>query len=396
MILKNKKIVLGITGGIAIYKVAELARRLVREGALIDTIMTESATKFVTPLTFQTLTHNPVITDMFKLLSNMDIAHVSLADRADVIVVAPASANTIAKIAHGICDNILTTTILASRAPVIIVPAMDYYMYDNPATQDNVDVLKKRGFTIVEPESGLLASGAIGKGRLADINIILATIKAILGKDEKFKDKKIVITAGGTFEPIDPVRVIANRSTGKMGISLAESAFEKGAIVSLICGPTVSISNIYGIKITRVETALEMKEAVEKECYDCDILIMAAAVADFRPEKTSVQKIKKTGQNITISLVPNPDILASLPKSNYIKVGFAAESDNLIENAKNKIRNKNLDLIIANSITGPESALGSEETKIYIIDKNENIIDLPKMSKKEAAEKILNRIRDYI
>ena len=394
--LENKSIVLGITGGIAAYKAAELASRLHKAGAIVDVIMTESATKFVAPLTFQTLTQRPVVTDMFELLSEMNIAHVSLAKKASVIVIAPATANAIAKLACGIGDDMLSTTVLATRAPVIIAPAMETNMYENPVTQENVAKLRGRGFIFVEPAYGRLASGAIGTGRLAEIDEIEVAIRQVLGRQGDLAGKKVVVTAGGTQEPIDPVRFIGNRSSGRMGYALAEAARDRGAEVTLITAPA-TVPQPGGVSVVRVQTAVEMKRAVEEAVARADILVMAAAVADYRAEEAVDHKIKReTMAELSVRLVRNPDILGELPDSGLFKVGFAAESDDLVLNARSKLEKKRLQLIVANKITSPESAFGSEVNRVTLIDASGSLIELPTLPKRQVADLIFDRVLDLM
>jgi len=391
-VLENKSIVLGVTGGIAAYKVADLASRLHKAGAIIDVIMTESAQKFIAPLTFQTLTQRPVITDMFRLLSEMNIAHIALAKKADVIAIAPATANTIAKLACGIADDMLSTTVLATRAPIVIAPSMETNMYENPVTQENIARLRNRGAIIVEPAYGRLASGAIGTGRLAEIDDIEVAIRKVLARQGDLAGKKVVVTSGGTQEPIDPVRFIGNRSSGKMGNALAEAARDRGAEVVLITAPAL-VPSPKGVSVVRVQTAVEMKRAVEEAVADADILVMAAAVADYRAEQSVDHKIKRESvPELSVRLVRNPDILGELCDSNVFKVGFAAESDDLIVNARSKLERKRLQLIVANSITSPESAFGSDVNRVTLIDRFGGLAELPTLPKREVADLVFDRV----
>jgi len=392
--LTNKAIVLGITGGIAAYKTADLASKLVQAGAKVEVVMTESATKFITPLTLRNITHRPIVTDMFEPASEYSLEHIALAEAADVVVIAPATANTIAKLACGIADNELTCLVLATKAPVIVAPAMNDNMYHNPITRENLAKLKARGFAIVDPEYGRLASGKVGWGRLADIETIIATIKQVLGRSGDLAGKKIVVTAGGTQEPIDPVRHIGNRSSGKMGYAVAEAARDRGATVTLVTAPT-SLSDPAGIEIVHIQTAREMKSAVAKAVAKADALIMAAAVADYQPKTTAKSKIKKDSLTLTLELVRTPDILMEV-KGNFIRVGFAAESDDIIANAKQKLKKKNLDLIVANDITATDSGFGVDTNKVTLIDRSGKIDKLPLLSKREVAERILDRVRELL
>ena len=386
----SKTIVLGITGGIAAYKAADLASKLTQAGARVEVVMTEAATKFITPLALRSITGRPVVTDMFELTSEFSIEHVALAEAADVVVIAPATANVIAKLAGGISDNALTCTVLATQAPVIIAPAMHATMFQNPITQQNLSKLKARGFTVVGPERGWLASGEIGLGRLAGTDKIIDTISKVLSRSIDLAGKRIVVTAGGTQEPIDPARHIGNRSSGKMGYALAEAARDRGAKVTLITAPT-SLPQPTSMEVIPVETAAEMKEAVVKALAKADALIMAAAVTDYRPKTAAKAKIKKDSPALTLELIRTPDILAEA-KGNFLKVGFAAESDNIVANAKQKLQQKGLDLIVANDITDTESGFGTDTNKVTLIDKQGNTEDLPLLTKREVAERILDRV----
>jgi phosphopantothenoylcysteine decarboxylase/phosphopantothenate--cysteine ligase len=388
--LANKTIVLGITGSIAAYKAADIASKLTQAGAKVEAVMTESAAKFITPLTMHSVTGRPVVTDMFDLASAHHIEHVSLGQAADVVVIAPATANIIAKIAAGIADDTLTCTVLATRAPIIVAPAMESNMFQNPVTQENLTKLKARGVTIVEPGRGHLASGKRGLGRLADIEKIIGTIRQVLGKSGDLTGKRIVVTAGGTQEPIDPVRHITNRSSGKMGYAVAEAARDRGAAVSLITAPT-SLPEPAGIEVIPVNTAVEMKEAVARAVAQADALIMAAAVADYQSKSVAKAKIKKASASLTLELVRTPDILAEV-KGNFVRVGFAAESENVVANARKKLEKKALDLIVANDITDKESGFGVDTNKVTLIDREGRVEELPLLSKREVAEKILDRV----
>jgi len=388
--LTNKTIMLGITGGIAAYKAADLASKLVQAGAKVEVVMTEAATKFITPLTLRNITHRPVVTDMFELASEHSLEHIALAEAADVVVIAPATANTIAKLAWGFADNMLTCLVLATKAPVILAPAMNDNMYQNPITRENLAKLKNRGFVIIDPGYGRLASGKTGWGRLADIETILGTIRQVLEKSGDLTGRKIVVTAGGTQEPIDPVRHIGNRSSGKMGYAIAEAARDRGASVTLITAPT-SLPDPAGVETIHVQTAKEMKSAVARAVSKADALIMAAAVADYQPKTTAKSKIKKDSPTLTLELVRTPDILSEV-KGNFIRVGFAAESDDIIANAKKKLERKKLDLIVANDITSTDSGFGVDTNKVTLIDRSGKIENLPLLTKREVAERILERV----
>jgi len=392
--LKGKTIVLGITGGIAAYKAADLASKLTQAGAKVEVIMTEAAIKFITPLTLRNITHRPVVTDMFELASEWSVEHVALAEAADVVVVAPATANTIARLAAGIADDMLGTVVLATKAPVVIAPAMNDLMYSNNVTQENIKKLKARGFSFIEPEYGRLASGKMGKGRLPDTATIIAAIEQALGQKRDLEGKRIVVTAGGTREPIDPVRHIGNRSSGKMGYALAEAARDRGAAVTLVSA-NVSLDDPADVTVIKAPTALEMKKAVVGAVKKADVLIMAAAVADYQPEAIAKNKIKKSEKNLTLKLVKTPDILSEV-KGNFIRVGFAAESENLVANAKKKLADKKLDLIVANDITKTDSGFDADTNRVVIIDKKGKAEELPLMSKREVADKILDKIKTLI
>ncbi len=394
--LEGKNIVLGVTGGIAAYKVADLASKLNQAGARVDVIMTESATRFVAPLTFQSVTGRPVVVDMFQLLEQMHIGHVSLGQRADLIVIAPASANTIAKLACGISDNMLTTTVLASTAPKLIAPAMDGNMWANPFTQANVERLKANGVRFVGPAYGRLASGLVGQGRLAEPLEILAAIEGWLAIRQDLAGKKVVVTAGGTQEPIDPVRYVGNYSSGKMGYAVAEAARDRAASVVLVSAPT-ALTAPAGVEMVRVQTARQMQAAVRQALADADLLVMAAAVADYRPEESAVQKIKKEGSTgMTLSLVLNPDILGEIGSDpsfqRVFKVGFAAETENLVENAAGKLRRKRLDLLVGNDVSSPDSGFGVDTNRVVLLVPDAEPEHLPVMSKREVADRILDRV----
>jgi len=392
--LRNKTIVLGVTGGIAAYKAAEIASQLTQSGAKVNVIMTEEAVQFITPVTFRALTGRPVVTEMFDLASEFSIEHVSVAKSADVVVIAPATANIIAKLAAGIADDVLCCTVLATKAPVLIAPAMETNMYTNPITQDNLSKLKARDFTIIGPATGWLASGKVGLGRLADINDIIDSIRQMLATGGDLTGRHIVVTAGGTQEPVDPVRYISNRSSGKMGYALAEAARDRGAKVTLVTAPT-SLSEPVGVNVTRVVTAREMRQAVENVTLEADALIMAAAVADYRPIKAAKDKIKKGKAGLTLELECTPDILSSV-KGNFIKVGFAAESSNLVENAREKLKQKKLDFIVANDITASDSGFGTDTNRVTIIDRKGKIDSLPLLTKREVADKVLDRVAAFL
>ncbi|MDD3539439.1 MAG: bifunctional phosphopantothenoylcysteine decarboxylase/phosphopantothenate--cysteine ligase CoaBC [Atribacterota bacterium] len=398
---KNKKmlnIILGVTGGIAAYKSAELLRLMKKEGFQVKVIMTKNATRFIAPLTMAVLSENKVYTTLFSPDEEDDeIRHIALAQWAHILVIAPATANIISKIAHGIADDLLTSTILAFQGEVIIAPAMNRVMVNNPIFKDNVQYLLKKGYHFIETEKGALACGDYGEGRLADPSHILDLIKRRIEHSNSLKEKRILITASATREPIDEVRFISNYSTGKMGFALAEVAKNRGAKVTLISGPTY-LADITGINTIRVKTAAEMREEVIKHFEEVDIFISAAAVSDFKPVQQFAGKIKKENQeSLQLKLERNIDILkeAAQRKKKQILVGFAAEVNNLRENALAKLKSKNLDYIVANDITRDDSGFGSDTNKVLIIDRKGNTIDLPLMTKYEVAEKLFDLIQSF-
>lgn len=392
---ENKRILLGITGSIACYKACDLASRLTQAGAFVDVILTEGAAKFITPLSFQSVTGRKVYTDADLWGGEGHVLHVSLGQSYDLALIAPATANTISKLANGIADNLLTDSILVSTCPLVISPAMESHMYAHPATQHNIQVLQERGALFIGPAEGRLASGATGKGRFVEPANLTAELRWIMTREGNLKGRKIVISAGGTQEPIDPVRIISNNSSGKQGYALAQAALDAGADVTLISAPN-ALELPFGATQVRVKTAAEMKDAVLKACEDADTLIMSAAVADFRPVHSEAQKIKKGGSIPEIKLEPTEDILKLVAKNKSatgrprLTIGFAAESQDLIENAREKLANKNLDLIIANDITRSDSGFEVDTNTITLIDKKGRSQSLPTMTKAEVAEKIID------
>ena len=392
-ILNDKTILLGITGGISAYKVPDIASKLCQLDAKVDVVMTESAAKFITPLTLQSITGRQVYTDMWQPVPGFKACHVALAEMADLILIAPATANTIAKLACGMADDLLSCTVLATKAPVIISPAMNDNMLNNPVTQKNISKLKDRGFVIIESGYGHLLSGKIGQGRLPETAEIIDIIRLVLARGGDLTEKRIVVTAGGTREAIDPVRFIGNRSSGKMGFAVARAARDRGADVTLIT--SVPFSPSAGIKVVTVESALEMKKAVESAVVAADILVMAAAVADYRSEKVCQNKIKKGDEVLSLKMVKTPDILSEI-KGTFVKVGFAAESESLVENAALKLREKGLDFIIANDITAKDSGFGSDTNRVTIIDRDERTEVLPLVTKREVADRILDRVKEIL
>ena len=396
--LKDKTVVIGVSGGIAVYKTLDVVSRLRKLGVNVNVIMTKSATELVTPLSFQSLSQNYVVCDMFEDPKTWDVEHISLAKRADVFLIAPATANVIGKIANGIADDMLTTTVMATKAKVLIAPAMNTNMYENPILQRNINTLKELGYNFVEPESGRLACGDTGKGKLASPETIVDEVVKLLSKDQDLKGKSIIVTAGPTVESIDPMRYITNRSTGKMGYSIAKEAIERGADVTLITGPTNLTPPQNLKKLVKIESAKDMYEAVLENLDENDVVIKSAAVADYKPKNYSNKKIKKSDDDLVIELDRNKDIAQEIGKikNNKILVGFAAETNDLIENASLKIKKKNLDFIVANDLTKEGAGFGVDTNIVKIIDKEGNITEYPKMKKEEVANIILDKIKELL
>lgn len=392
---ERKCVVLGVTGGIAAYKALEIVSRLSKVNVDVNVIMTKSAMEFVTPLSFQALSHNAVIKDMFEEPKTYEIQHIALAKKADLIAVIPASANIIGKVAHGIADDMLSTTIMAARCKVMFAPAMNTAMYENPILQDNIKKLSQLGYYFTEPDSGHLACGDSGKGKLADVDRIYDDILMMLESNKDFQNKKVIVTAGPTREDIDPVRFITNHSSGKMGYAVARAARNRGAQVTLISGP-VNIKPPSGMKVINVSSAREMYENVIEQFDDCDIVIKCAAVADYRPETKSPIKIKKSDDDMSIKLVRNPDILFELGKrkKDQILVGFAAETDELIKNSEKKLEKKNLDMIVANDITIKGSGFNSDNNTVRILTKDKQCLCLDNKPKNDIANSILDCIKN--
>ena len=391
---EKKRVVIGVTGGISVYKALDIVSTLKKHDVEIKVIMTESAKEFVTPLAFQSLSQNMVITDMFAEPKAWEIQHISLAQWADLMLIAPATANIIGKIANGIADDMLSTSIMATEAKVIFAPAMNTKMYENKIVQDNINKLKKYGYSFIEPASGRLACGDIGKGKLANVSDIVERVLSELEeKEQDLLGKKVLVTAGPTIAPLDPVRFITNKSTGKMGYAIAKEAKERGADVILVSGPT-NIPKIADINFISIKTNSEMKEAVLKYYDTADIVIKSAAVADYKPKEYSDEKIKKGEGDLELTLTRDSDILKILGerKKEQILIGFAAESNNVLENAEKKLKNKNLDFIVANDITARDTGFGSEDNKVTILSKDGKVISLDKMSKKEVATNIFDMI----
>lgn len=398
--LTGKNIIIGVTGGIAAYKAVEVVSRLKKLGAEVHVIMTKAATEFVTPLTFREISKNPVITDMWAEPKKWHIEHIALASLADAFLIVPASANTIGKLANGIADNMLTTTIMATKAPVFLAPAMNSNMYENQIVQRNINTLKSLGYIVIQPDNGLMACGTSGPGRLPEpaaiVEKVVEFFKPIRPEVTWFAGKKIVVTAGGTREPIDPVRYIGNRSSGKMGYALARAAVKRGAEVILVSGPT-NLAAPEGVTIKNVESAKEMRSLVLEEYQQSDIVIKAAAVADYTVKEPSQQKIKKSDQELTLTLQKNPDILRELGtlKTKQILVGFAAETEELLAHATEKLIKKNLDMIIANDVTLPGAGFNTDTNIIKILYRDGTREEFAKMSKEALAEIILDKIYSW-
>ncbi|MDI6791521.1 MAG: bifunctional phosphopantothenoylcysteine decarboxylase/phosphopantothenate--cysteine ligase CoaBC [bacterium] len=422
--LKGKEVILGVTGSIAAYKSAEIVRELIKQGAKVQVVMTKAATAFITPLSLQTLSGRTVITDLFSSPSAWEIEHVSLAERADLILIAPATANIIGKIAGGIADDMLSTLVLAARSPILIAPAMNEAMYENPILKANIEKLKNHGFCFIEPEEGDLACGKKGKGRLASIETIIRGVltairnpqsteqsavhspQSTVGSPQaidrglfrnpksEIRNRKILITAGPTQEPIDPVRYISNPSSGRMGLALAEAAHRQGGEVIVVTGP-IALEPPPGVTTIRVQTAQQMREAVMEHFSSVDIFISAAAVSDYQPEKSAKEKIKKTKDRLTLELVKTPDILAEVGQvkgENQIVVGFAAETEDLEQNARKKLEEKDLDLIVANDLTREGAGFGGETNMVTMITRSGEVIKTQKLPKIEVAEAILEQV----
>jgi phosphopantothenoylcysteine decarboxylase/phosphopantothenate--cysteine ligase len=416
--LLNRHIIIGICGGIASYKAVELVSQLQQAGALVDVVMTEHAEDFIRPLTFSTMSHRPVFSDLWEPSGKAAERHIELAETAELLAVVPATANTLAKLAGGMADNMLTAVALATRAPLLLAPAMYRDMYTHPATQANLTLLRERGAFIIEPEVGRLASGAIGPGRLPDTQVLMGAIRKVLGRTGDLAGRRILVTAGGTHEPIDPVRYIGNRSSGKMGYAMATEARDRGAHVIVVAGP-VALQAPYGVEVHQVETAIQMRDAVHAFLPDIDVLVMSAAVADFRPASPSAHKIKKDDyetrgseqhadeSEFSVRLVKNPDILGELagtqqgqdilgdreqPKQRLIRVGFAAETNDIITYARSKLVKKHLDLLVANDVSRSDSGFGTDTNKVLLLSANGVMEDLPVMPKAGVAAAIWDRV----
>lgn len=393
--LKGRNIVLGVTGSIAAYKAADLASKLVQAGAQVDVILTEAAQEFVGKATFAALTHRPVTTGLWDANSPIAIDHVSLAVNADCVVVAPATANTLAKLALGLSDDALGATILATSAPLVVAPAMDANMYASPAVQRNVEMLRSHGGIIAEPGEGRLASGLIGKGRMEDTAKIVGLVRKAIGADGDYRDRKVVISAGGTQEPIDPVRFISNRSSGKMGYALAEAGRDRGADVTLVTAPT-AIDNPAGLNTVHVRTVSEMRDAVLSASNEADLLVMAAAISDFSPSNVANEKIKKNGAGLTLELAKNEDWMPLAVGPKLVKVAFAAETGDAAEKAKSKVTSKGAVFTVANDVSEAGSGFGTETNRVAIVNASGEVEQLPLMDKLAVAHAILTRALPHL
>lgn len=394
-VLQGKRIVLGVTGSIAAFKAVAVASALTQAGAQVDVVMTPAATELIQPLSFQAITQRPVSVNMFGMLGQTEISHVSLGHHADVVCIAPATAHTLARLALGLADDLVTTTCLATRAPLVIAPAMDADMYDHPAVQANVKLLRERGATIVEPGHGRMASGLVGQGRLAEPPVIVDTLRIVLARKGDLAGWRVIVTAGGTQEAIDPVRFVSNHSSGKMGYAIARAARDRGASVVLIATPTprASLTAPLGVEVQPVKSAADMHEAVMAALPDADLLVMAAAVADYRPATVADQKIKKRDDDLSLQLAKTNDILAATAacsSERLVRIGFAAESQDLIQNAAEKLERKHLDLIVANDISRTDSGFGTDDNAVVLLDRLGGQRELPLLPKREVADRILD------
>lgn len=395
-VLAGKTIVLGVTGSIAAYKAADLASRLVQAGATVQPVLTPSAARLISPLTFQAIAHHRVATDLFDPSSELSMDHVALASRADAVVVAPATANTVARLANGLADDAITATVLATDAPVLVAPAGDAHMFQKEVTRANLQKLRDLGFTVVGPMQGRLASGMTGTGRLEEPARLVEHIRVLLGASGDYAGRKVVVSAGGTQEPIDPVRIITNRSSGKMGFAMAEAARDRGARVVLVTAPT-SLPDPVGVNTVHVRTSDEMREAILPECDDADLLVMAAAIADFRVKDPAGDKIKKDGSGaLTLTLVPNEDWMPTAKGRRLIKVAFAAETSDLLSNARAKLAPKGASLVVANDVSREGIGFGADANAVTILDAEGGHEEVEVSSKFEVAQRILDRARPLL
>ena len=401
-LLTGKHIVLGVTGSIAAYKAADLASKLTQAGALVDVILTEAAARFVTPLTFQSVTGRPVYSDLWQASAEAHVAHVTLGERADLLIIAPATATTLARLAHGLADNLLTITALAARCPVLAAPAMDGGMFSHPATQANLETLRARGVRLLGPAEGRMASGLRGQGRLLEPEELFGQVRLALAAGGSLAGRHVVVSAGGTQEPVDPVRFLSNHSSGKQGYALAQAALDRGARVTLVAGPT-ALPAPAGAELVRVQTAQQMADAVLAASAQADVLLMAAAVADFRPAAPAVHKLKKTAVP-EIHLEKTTDILGAVAEARAaspehrptVVVGFAAESQDLLENARDNLQRKQLSLIAANDISASDAGFGVETNRVTLVDSRGATEELPLLSKTQVADIILERVENLL
>ena len=397
--VSGRFVVLAVTGSIAVYKMVELARRMVQAGATVQVVMTKSAAEFVTPLTFQALTHRPVEIEMFTMQDERSAGHVAMGRQADVVVVAPATAHVLARLAHGFSDDLIATTVLATSAPVIVAPAMETHMWQHPATQANVAALRARGVRVIDPETGPLASGDIGPGRLASLERIEAEIDDALGLSQGLAGRSVVVTAGPTLEAVDPVRFISNRSSGKMGYAIAAAARDAGADVTLITGPTALVAPA-GVRTFPVESADDMKDAILAHLPRADAVIMAAAVADYRPIERATKKMKKKdlGNEMKIRLIENPDLLKAIVaarRPGTIVIGFKAETGDATGEASRMLRDKKLDLVVANDVAAPQSGFGSDDDQVAFVSAD-GVEQLPLLKKTEVARRLVEKLAERL
>jgi len=397
--VSGRFVVLAVTGSIAVYKMVELARRMVQAGATVQVVMTKSAAEFVTPLTFQALTHRPVEIEMFTMQDERSAGHVAMGRQADVVVVAPATAHVLARLAHGFSDDLIATTVLATSAPIIVAPAMETHMWQHAATQANVAALRARGVRVIDPETGPLASGDIGPGRLASLERIEAEIDDALGLSQGLAGRSVVVTAGPTLEAVDPVRFISNRSSGKMGYAIAAAARDAGADVTLITGPTALVAPA-GVRTFPVESADDMKDAILAHLPRADAVIMAAAVADYRPIERATKKMKKKdlGNEMKIRLIENPDLLKAIVASRRpgtIVIGFKAETGDATAEASRMLRDKKLDLVVANDIAAPQSGFGSDDDQVAFVSAD-GVEQLPLLKKTEVARRLVEKLAERL
>jgi phosphopantothenoylcysteine decarboxylase / phosphopantothenate---cysteine ligase len=390
--LHGRHIALGVTGSIAAYKALDLASKLIQANASVVAMLTGGATRFVSPLAFAAITHRPAVTDLYDPQSELGIDHVALAERADLVIVAPATANTLAKMAHGLADDPVTTTLLATAAPVLVAPAMDAHMFDHPATRANLALLKERGVYVAGPLSGRMASGLTGTGRMVEPVDLVGHARLILGLTGDLAGRSVVVTAGGTEEAIDPVRVITNHSSGKMGYAIAEAARDRGALVTLVAARS-ALADPVGVSVVRVTSAADMGSAVARAVKNADALVMSAAVSDWTPANVSASKAKKTeADSATLELKKTEDILASIKQPGLVKVGFAAETEDLERNARAKLGSKGLDFVVANDVASPDSGFGSDNNTVTLVGPGDKTEALPSMAKYEVGHRILDRV----